>query len=401
MLENKIFLVAQREYCKNIRKPAFWLTTLALPTLIVVASLISGYSTQMAEKKAREELTQAKTILILDHSNIINKTDLTAPFVSTDNEQEAIASVRAGGVSAFFLYPPNIENGDPIIIHAQDPGIISRGSYTSSAQNLLKNNLSKKLGSTGRLLQADIPVKTTFYLDGEVEDLAIGDFVVPLASVVLYFFMTFLSSSFLLLSVSEEKENRMMEIVLSLLTPRAIIWGKIIGLAALALTQLVVLISLVVASYKVFSIAMPLGLDIGQISVEPTQILLSAFYATCGFLLMAIIMVGTGSAMPTYREAQSFMTVFIMLSIFPIYFATLIVSDPTGTLAIFTSYFPFTSPLILLARNALGALEPLEIILSLVVLPLYIAGGFYLAFKLFELGSLEYYERIRGLWNKS
>ncbi len=400
MLENKIFLIAQREYYKNIRKPAFWFATLALPALIVIASLLSGYSSQMAEKKAREELAKAKTILVIDYSNIINKADLAPPFVSTDNEQEGIASVRIGKANALFIYPQDLESGGAIAIYAQDPGIIIRGSYPTSARNLLKKDLSKKLGNANQLLQADIPVRSTFYLKGEVVDMTISDFVIPLASVVLYFFLTFLSSSFLLLSVSEEKENRMMEIVLSILTPRAIIWGKIIGLAALGLTQLVVLVSLVVASYQSFSMALPAGLNIGQITIEPLQILLSAFYAICGFLLMATIMVGTGSAMPTYREAQSFTSIFIMLSIFPIYFAALIISDPMGPLALFTSYFPFTAPLILLARNALGALGTGEIILSLVVLPLYVAGGFYLAFKLFELGSLEYNERIRGLWRK-
>jgi len=392
--KNKIFLVAKREYFKNIRKPAFWLATLALPALIIAVGFVSGYSTRAAEKKAREELANAKEILVLDKSNYINPDSLTSPYVPISSEVEGISKVKSNEASALFIYPENILESRQVTIHAKDPGLTSRGSFQSAATNLLKNQLISRLGETQPLVQENLKTDSTFYLDGEVVEFEIGDFIVPGLAVVMYFFLTFLSSSFLLLSVSEEKENRMMEIILSILTPKQIIWGKIFGLIALALTQLVVLVTLAVVGFQALSLSLPFAIDLGSISIDPMQILLSIFYATSGFLLMATIMVGTGSAMPTYREAQSFTSIFIMLSIFPIYFASLIISDPTGPIAMVISYFPFTAPLVLLARNALGALGSWEILLSLILLPIYVIGGFYLAFKLFELGSLEYSEKI-------
>ena len=137
-----------------------------------------------------------------------------------------------------------------------------------------------------------------------------------------------------------------------------------------------------------------LPFDLTKLQINPLQIFLAIYYLICGFLILAFTMVGVGAAMPSYREANSFSAVFIMLSIFPIYFFAFILAEPSGPLAIALSYFPYTAPMILMLRNALGVMPPLEIILSLVALPLYILGVSFLAYKMFEFGVLEYNQKV-------
>lgn len=393
-MNQKMYIVAKHEYLKNIKKPAFWFTTLALPALMITVGLISGYSSNQAEKMAQEKISQAKQILVFDNSGLINKDSLAEPYKAIESVEKGIEQVKQEKATALFVYPDRLTNIKTITIYAQDPGLTQRTSFSKAAKELIKNHVLEELGELREVVESDLQVNALFFKEGQKVSLELSDILIPGAAMISYFLLTFLSSNFLLFSVSEEKENRMMEILLSILTPKQIIWGKIFGLSALAISQLIILVSLGLGGFKLLSLNLPTPIDQGLPAFNPGQILLSTFYAFNGFMLMAAIIVGAGSAMPSYREAQSFTSIFIILSIFPIYFASLIVSDPTGPIALFTSYFPFTAPLVLLARNALEALSTPEIILSLILLPIYVTGSFYLAFKLFELGSLEYNQKI-------
>jgi ABC-2 type transport system permease protein len=134
-----------------------------------------------------------------------------------------------------------------------------------------------------------------------------------------------------------------------------------------------------------------LPINFADISFAPLP--LNLFFTLTGFLLFAAIMVGVGSIGTSYRDSQSLSGIFIMLSVMPFYFITILIADPNGPLAIFTSYFPLTAPMILLIRNSLQALSPAESVLGVVVMLAYVAIAFWAATKMFDLGSLMYNRR--------
>ena len=202
------------------------------------------------------------------------------------------------------------------------------------------------------------------------------------------------SSTYLLQSVSEEKENRMIEIMLSNMTSRELIWGKILGQIAIVFTQLFVLLSLAAIGLYFTLSNNPLPIDLSDLNLTVGQVLLGVFYLFTGFMIMATTMVGVGSSMPTYREASSFSSVFILTAVSPLWFASTIIFEPSGLAATITSYIPFTAPMILMFRNALGELSTLELLFSSGVLVIYVMIGLFLSFKLFEFGSLQYSSRI-------
>ncbi|MBU1110290.1 ABC transporter permease [Patescibacteria group bacterium] len=398
MKRNTILLVAKREYIKTVRKPSFWIATLAFPILILIVSFVSGYSAQRVEEKIKQEAKEAKLILIVDKSRIIDMQILLPPFeqIELDKLEFGIDRVKTNEADALFVFPEDIQQSQVISIYAQDDGLINRGKYNDTARQLLKQSLLLGLEDANKinLFNQELKIQSTHFKDGQEISDRLEDFIVPAASVILYFVLAFLGSNFLLMSVSEEKENRVIEIILSIMSHREIIWGKIVGLLGVIFTQVIVLLILGGAIFWFSRDSLPFSIDWSLIPIDPVQILISCFYIICGFLTIATAMVGVGSAMPTYKEAQSFSSFFIMLSIFPIYFAALILQEPNGPIAMVTSYFPFTAPLILLIRNALGALSLWETFVSSVILLGYVAAGFYFSFKLFEFGSLEYSQKL-------
>lgn len=404
----KSIIVAKREYLKVVKKPSFWLSTSFFPVFIVVISLISGFSSAQLESKLKSESENAKTILIIDESNLINQSVYNSKIVKETDLNLAIDKVVKEEVDVAIYYSKDLVENKEIKVFSQDKGLFLNESYNSFALNLLKQSILLKLDNPNDLTayNNEYSYSVKSYKKGLEVNFSLSNLIIPGISLVIYFVLTTFAVSYLLLSVSEEKENRVMEIVLSTLSPKNLIIGKIIGLIGVIITQVLVLIVLsivgIILSAQLFSSNANLISTVTQafsdLGSDPLkliqQILLGVIFTFSGFFILACTMVGVGAVTPTYKEAQSLSSVFIMVSIFPVYFITMIISDPAGDLAKVLSFFPYTSSFVLLFRNALGALSTAEVILGIFLLLLYCLISIYLAFKLFEIGALEYSKKV-------
>ncbi len=395
-MNSKILLVAGREYLKVIRKPSFWIATLFFPIFFIIISLISGYSAQKFENKLKNDAKNAKAIFVLDESGIIPASQVQAPFKLTTNFDEALGLVKTEQADALLFYPKDLASAGKIMVFAQDKGIFLSTRFNEIAQNLVKQSILQGLGDQTKIkaFNTAYQVDVKSYKKGEEVKIGPETFIVPAISVILYFTLTTFATSFLLMSVSEEKENRMIETVLSLLQPKQLIAGKILGQISIVLTQLGTLLLFIAVGFAVVKLKLPFNLNLSEIHITFRQVFFGLFYTICGFLILSNVMVGVGSAMPTYKEAQSFSSIFIIISIFPVYFTSLLLAEPSGTIARVLSYFPLSSSIILIFRNSLGELSRLELVASSVTMVLYVILSFILAYKLFEIGSLEYNNKI-------
>lgn len=395
---NKLFIVAQREYLKVVRKPWFWLGTVVFPLFLLLVMFISGYAAEAADTLYDQSAEDADRILIVDDSGIIAKDFLQEPFEVMDSREDAIATVQENEADAAFYYPADILTSQQIQVHRVHKDLISNGNFDSSARGLLQLALVQSLENpeTYAAIQAPYNVEVTPYQDGEEVDTNIANLIVPGVSVIVYFLIMILSVNVLLSSISEEKENRMMETMWTMVPAKYMMGGKVIGLGGVVLTQVVVLGGFLLAGFFLTGsqIDLPVEIDFSTLEIQPIQILLGVVYVVLGAAFLANIMIGVGAAVPTFKEAQQLSTPFMLLSVFPIYFIALIITDPEGLLAIVTSYTPFTAPFVLLVRNALGALAVWEVLLGTVVLCIYLVLSIALAARLFSLGALEYTNRI-------
>lgn len=391
---NNVFLILKREYLKVIRKPSFWLTTLAFPAFMVVITLISGFSAESADQRLADFASQVESVAIYDPAGFINPALIAPPARLVTNLDAAKGEIVRNELGVLIAYPEDLLEGGSIQIIAQDLGILSQTIFDGQARELVRQSVLLELPNPEKLMlvNSEIPIEFTAYKDGRVAESGITRAIVPLISVVIYFTLITFATSYLLLSVSEEKENRMIETVLSLVKPRELILGKILGQMSIVLTQMLFLITLLVGAIAIFGVNLPV--EIPQIQITLGQVVGAIFYLLVGFFIMASIMVGSGAAMPTYKEAQSLSSIFIVLSLLPFYVAALIIAEPSGTIAQVFSYFPLTAPMILMFRNALGELSALEAITSGAVLILFAGLSYWLAFKLFEFGAMEYNRKV-------
>lgn len=417
----KSLIVGKREFVKVIRKPSFWISTLFPPIFLVVITLISGYSSMQLEEKLKSESESASKILVIDETNYINNVIYSDKIVRSTDLDGAIAEVVAGTADALIYYPQDLVTSKEIQIYSQDKGFFLNETYNNISLEFLKQSILLDLADEKKIeiYNSEITYEVKTYKEGVETNFSISDLLVPGISLVVYFMLTTFAVNYLLMSVSEEKENRVMEIVLSAISPKDLILGKLIGLIGIIFTQVILLTLLSIIGLIFTSTILSgqgsaisdLTSSLGNLNISGIellgQILLGIIFTFTGFFILACTMVGVGAASPTYKEAQSLSSISVIASIFPIYFITIIISDPSGTLAQIFSFIPFTASFVLLFRNALGALSLPEILLGITILVLYCIVFVVIAFKLFEYGALEYNRKIsfkdfiRTLRNKS
>ncbi|MFO7768391.1 MAG: ABC transporter permease [bacterium] len=226
-------------------------------------------------------------------------------------------------------------------------------------------------------------------------------FFLPYGFALLMLMSIMMTGNFLLQGVAEEKENRVIEILLSTCTTDEIMLGKVLGQGAAGLLQMAIWLS-IGAGILLYTAGMS-----GGFSLPWGLFVLALGYFVFGYLLVASIMGGVGSLMSSYREAQQFSSWLAFPVVIPLFFLPVILSEPNGVLARVLSYIPITAPVAMMMRLPTEEVPWLEVPLTLLVL----LGGAWVAIKLggrlFRLGSLMYGKRPtlpeiwKWLWQKA
>jgi|AMWB02.1.fsa_nt_gi ABC-2 type transport system permease protein len=191
------------------------------------------------------------------------------------------------------------------------------------------------------------------------------NYYMPYAVLIFFYMFVLISASMMLSSVSKDKENRVMEILISSLKPTEMFVGKILALGLVSLIQMVVWFGTIVlvmrSSGDLFSLTESMQL--------PTETLVLAVpFFVLGFFLYGSLMAGLGAIAPNLREANQSSFVIMMPLIFTILANAQLIQNPQGGLSVFLSLFPFTSPVAMMTRLAIGGVPALQVGLSLIIL---------------------------------
>jgi len=195
----------------------------------------------------------------------------------------------------------------------------------------------------------------------------------------------FLSASYLLRSVADEKENRVIEVILSSVTARDLLTGKLIGLAGVGLTQVAV---------WVLMGAVPALLIFHRFVRIPAAALgMFAVYFTLGFALYATLMAGIGALGTSYRESQQIAGGVSFMAFSPFFVLMPILQSPNGVLAQVLSYIPFTAPLTLVLRTSVTDVPLVQSMAAILIMVVTIYFIHRLSVRLFRFGLLIYGKR--------
>lgn len=204
------------------------------------------------------------------------------------------------------------------------------------------------------------------------------------------------TSGYLMHGVSEEKSNRIMEILITSVKPMELLLGKILGLGALGLTQLLVWL---VAGMVLLNVAESADVVRG-VTLPPDLIVLALAYFLVGYFLFASVMAGMGAIAGSEQESRQYAGIFSLVTVIPFFFITQILFQADSPIALALTLIPFTAPLTVILRASLGGLPAWQLAASFAILLLTTLGMAWASARIFRWGLLMYGKRPtpRELW---
>jgi len=390
--------VLQFELIRTLKKPTFWLSVLSIPLITGVVFAIIYFSNVSTSDREKEVRNTPFSLIIDDQTGLLPDATFQALKAERATDKDtAIDQVRTGKVDAFFYYPKDV-SVSPIEVYNKNDGVMDNDKYTEAAKSLLKSSATTTVGSPDVIAILNDAVKTDQknFEDGKEINL-LGKIIPPMLFLVTFYAVIVLFGSQMLTSTTEEKENRVTEMILTSISSRSLIIGKIISLIILGFIQIAVMAVPVVLAYifgrDALNIPDITGL-LNTLQFEFWPIVLGALVLVFGFLLFTGLLVAIGAAMPTAKEANSFFGFIIVLMIVPFWFFPMLMSQSGNIVVTGLTYFPLTAPFTLLIRNGFGTLTLTEGIIGLTVV---IISGFVAisaAVRIFRYGTLEYSKRI-------
>ncbi len=409
---SKLRAVIRHEYLTIVKQPSFWIVMIAIPAIIAFVGALMYFSNQASSDRIAELAKDMKNVAIVDSSGLINKAVVSQAELSLSNPADTETlrkQVQHGEKEALVVFPANLEKTRTYSVYLSSTDITKMGSVTSLADSLLKTSLFLPLGSADIITLAQNGASSTVitYSQGR-ETAGVNEYVIPAIFIILFYIIFAFSVSYMLSSVSEEKENRSMEMVLTYVKPRTLILGKLLAVSLVTLTQIAFFSVLTAAALLIahqigVSLPLPFGIDLAKVVFNPQAIFFGFSFLIVGFLMYAGFMTTTAAMAPSTKEANSFSAIFFIGAFIPFYFMTLIVTDPTNQVVQFMSYFPLTSPIVDLVRNMFGSLSLIEGLVALAVMVGFMLLSLWLAVRAFRLGALEFSQVVsfKKLFKKS
>lgn len=383
------------EVIRTVKKKTFWIMSLLFPVLIVAVGGVVYFSNQATSDAVMKSQNQSFSIVITDKSGLIDpKIAATYGAAEVRDKQAGLDLIKSGEFDAYFYYPDDITSKS-VEVYGQDVGIFDNGRYDAVASALLSQSVEPQVDiSRTAVLRGQVQFASTTYRDG-VEYDSIMQLVVPGMFLVLFYILIVTSGNQMLTSTTEEKENRVIEMILTTVRARTLIVGKILSLIVLGLFQSAVVVLPIIIGYILFHDRLHLpAYDLVSIPLDWIRISIAFVLFFVSFMLFTGLLVTIGAATPTAKEAGSFFGAVIMLVFGPLYAAPLFVSSPDSGIVQFLSYFPFTAPIPLLLRNAVGNLELWQAGVAITVLIITTILVLRIAVRVFRYGVLEYGRKL-------
>ena len=409
----KILKIAQREYIETVKTKAFLLGIVMLPLIIVVIVVVMKRMSpektgpQLPVKVAVNDLSslfadEIKTSFEKHNQKNPNRQIHFHQFEiqkdSDELEERARNELRQGQVDVYVVLDSDVLEGSGKIHlytykqKASNIDILSSIEYICYKevinQRYKMQNLSQELLKKLR----NVPIERVEIGSVEGQDRVQSKTDTVLKMMVPFFFMYLMflgiisSGQQMVSSVIEEKSSRIIEVLLSAVSPFELMAGKIIGLAGTGLT-LVILWAI-----GAFLTARSQNLNI---DVTSEIIMYFAIYYILGYLLISSIMVAAGSVCNTIKETQSLMMPMTMLLVIPLVSWFKVAQDPNGMLSRIFSFIPPMTPLVMVARFSSGSEIWIgEILATIILLAVTVLIAMWAAAKIFRTGILMYGKRL-------
>lgn len=429
---NKTFLIIKREYLTRVRKRSFLLTTILVP-IIIVGFYAAIIAIAMSDSDEQDK------IAVIDKGNLFNgaipaekddKESVKLELVQNETQESFKTKYSDRGYDA-YVYIPELDITNPTGIELHSKNTVNVFTKNRIERKINKAVERKRLVSANidpakyESIKADVSIESTIDSgDGEKKSVEGLAYAVAFAAGILIYMILLIYGMMVMRGVMEEKTNRISEVIVSSVKPFQLMMGKVLGIGAVGITQFIIWIVLIgilqvivpllfpslsgqvaqaspaagMAADQTVNINMMTKVTEGLKSIPIGLLLVSfVFYFIGGYLTYASMFAAIGSVSEDQQDAQQLIFPVMMPIILGFVMMTKAVQDPNGSMAMFGSMFPLTSPIVMMGRIPFGV--PIwQVVVSMAILALFFVFCTWLAGRIYRTGILMYGKK--GSWKE-
>jgi ABC-2 type transport system permease protein len=358
---SKTWLVLKNEFVSAITRKSFLLTLILLPLMsFIILLIVSGLQKSSGASNnntlqnffAPSSDTSNLPEGFIDASGLVKEIPATyqSKLVRYTDESAAKDAIAAGKISAYYLIDANYLTNGKIIYVRPDYNPIGAMDQTGPIETLMDSALTSGNVNLAYRVQDPLNVKEVSLSNAPQRNSSNPlTFFLPYIVTFLFYIVILTSSSLLLTNISSEKQNRMMEILMTSVTPTQMLTGKIVALGLVGLLQTIFWSGsgylMLLFSGKQFALG-------DAFKLPPSILLWGIVFFILGYAVYASLMAGLGALVPNLREASQTTTVVIIPLIIPLMFISSLIQAPNSPLSVFLSLFPLTAPVSMMTRLA-------------------------------------------------
>lgn len=412
----KTWTVLKSEFARRVRSKWFIVMTLLGPLLLLGVLFIPAII------GVASVTGNVRTIALVDRTGalaerLVPSDEARFKFLPSSAAPDSLRrAVKTGALDGYLLIPPEYVKGEGEATYYSVEG----GGM--SLENELRNVLDAAVDAH-RLEATDASPEVISILsskpgirllrlteEGEQADASA-------ASSILGFIMGFFMygtilfyGAYVMHGVMEEKQSRVLEIIISSVRPFELLMGKVLGIGAMGLLQMVVwvviLMGLTMSAGGIISLFLEpadfnLPASAGQEELlgaadfalpvlDPALFIWFLLFFLGGYLLYSSLFAAVGSTVENSQDAQGMMLPLTLLIVIPILFISVVVESPNSTLAILLSFVPFFSPILMIVRVAVTAVPFWQVLASLLLLCGTFVGAVWVSSRIYRIGILMY-----------
>ncbi len=405
-MANRLALIIEREYLERVRRKSFLISTILVPIVMIALMLAPAFFMAMGG-------SEQKTVTVVDGTGEIAgrlKGNDEITFVSSD---APVDSLRADEANEAIL----VIGADALDDPSHGIVLLTRGSISMMTDSYITSQLEQAIEDVRldrydipdiRQIMADVQARVNMSTvridsDKDTETSSELSYILAMAMDMMLYMFILIYGQMVMTSIIEEKNNRVLEIVVSSVKPFQLMFGKIAGVGLVAVTQILIWAALIgtalgiaapfLASDAVQADA-PAELTAAISQFTDPGFLMSLLVNTLlffigGFLFYSSIYAAIGSAVSNVQDASQLSSIATLPVIIGIIGSMAIMSDPNSGLAMFISMFPFTSPMGMMSRLPYGV-PGWQITVSLALLYASFLFMIWVCGKIYRVGIFMY-----------
>ena len=394
-MKNRLWSVMQQEVLNNLRRRSYLVLTFVVPLLVAVGvgALVWFQNGRPEEDDQAQSNLPEQPLGYVDQSGLFGEPgSFAGMFILYTSETAARADVVAGKIAAYYLIPESYLATGQVMRYATQINVTERdlGWFESFLLNTLlageDQQLAARVQYPAMIVEHQVDGAGTAQVSQQASGMDL--FWLVYAFAMLMMLTTFLTAGQLTQSVINEKENRMIEVVLSSVRPLQLMAGKLIGQGLLGLLQMITWLGAILIAIRLADVTVPFLSFLVATEIPSSLLVTALLYFLLGFALFGTFAACIGAISVNLREGPQYAVLYSLPAALPIMFLPSITETPNSVLAMVLSFFPLSAPIGMIERLVITAVPGWQVGLSLGLLLLSVITGLWLAARLFQVNTL-------------